>query len=111
MNFIIEILLLSVAVFVVARLLPGVQLKSFGTGVIVAIVFSVLDFLCFKILVFLSLPLVGITFGLFIFVINAFLLWLTDMFVSGFKIRNFFITIVAAFLISAANVIMRAIFL
>ncbi len=109
MNMIIEILVLSVAVFLVAKLLPGVHLKSFGTGIVVAIVFSILDFLCFKLLVLLSLPIVGLTFGLFIFVINAFILWLTDKFISGFKIDSFLTTIIAAFLISLANLVMRAV--
>lgn len=110
MSTILNILLLSLAVYVVARVLPGIRLKNFGTAIIVAIVYSVINFLLFKILVFLTLPATILTFGLFIFVINAFLLWLTDKFLDDFKIDGFFTTLIAAFLITVINNVLRWIF-
>lgn len=105
-----DVLLLSVAVFVVAKFMPGITSKGFGTAVMVAIVYSLLNFLLFQILFFLSLPAVLFSFGLFIFIINAILLWLTDKLIDNFKIAGFGVTIVAAFLITLLHWMLRGIF-
>ncbi len=52
LNVVINIILLSIAIFVVAQFLPGVRLKSFGTGIKVAVVYSIIHLLLFKILAF-----------------------------------------------------------
>ncbi len=100
MSIIINIFFLSVAVFVVAQLLKGIQLKSFGTAIVVALVYAFLSWLFGGILTFLSLPMMIITFGLFKFVINAVLLWLTDLLIADFKIRGIGTLLVAAILIT-----------
>jgi putative membrane protein len=105
-----NILLLSVAVFVVAQILPGVRIKGFGTAVVVAVVYSVINFLLYRILVFLSFPLMIVSLGLFAIIINAFLLWLTDLLIEDFEIRGFGTTIIASILISLSNMVLRWIF-
>ncbi len=105
-----NVLILSVAVFIVARLLPGIHLKGFGTAVVVALVYSVVNFLLYRILVFLALPFMILTFGLFGIVINAFLLWLTDQLIEDFKIDGCMTTIVASVLISLANMLLQWLF-
>ena len=105
-----NILLLSVAVFLVAELTPGIRLKNFGTAIIVAIVYSLINFLIGWLLVFLSLPFMIITFGLFIFIINGFLLLITDKMMEDFEIDGIGTTFLAAFLITIVNSILRWIF-
>lgn len=48
-----------------------------------------------------------LTFGLFYFVINAFLLWLTDKLISGFEVKGLFNTLIAAFLISLIDALLH----
>lgn len=105
-----RILLLSVAIFVVAQLMPGIRLKNFGTAVVVAVVYSVVNFLLYKILVFLSLPLIFISLGLFVIIINAFLLWLTDKLIENFEIKGIGTTILASIFISLINLLLQWIF-
>ena len=105
-----NILLLSVAVFVAAHVVPGIRVKGFGTAVAVAVVYRVISFLLFWILVFLSFPFVLVTFGLFIFVINAFLLWLTSRVLDNFNVDGFGSALLGSLLISLCSVILRAIF-
>ena len=107
MTFIINILLLSVAVFIVAQLLPKIYLKSYGTAVIVALVYSLFSFLFGWIFMLLTLPLMIFTLGLFKFVINAFLLWLTDQLISDFEIRGFGTLLLGAFLITVIDYILK----
>ena len=105
-----NILLLSVAVFLVAELMPGIRLKNFGTAIIVAIVYSLVNMLIGWLLVLLSLPFMIITFGLFIFIINGFLLLITDKMMKDFEIDSIGTTFLAAFLITIVDSILRWVF-
>lgn len=100
---IVNLLILSVAVFLVAKILPGIRVKNFITAVIVAVVYSVINFLVGWLLVLVSLPFIVLTFGLFKLVINAFLLWITDKLIEDFEIKDFLTTIVAALLITLVD--------
>ena len=110
MHTVWNILLLSVVVFAVSKMLPKIHIKSFGTAVIVAIVYSIINFLLGWLLVILSLPAIIVTFGLFTFVVNAFLLWITDKLINDFEIEDFLTTIIAAFLITVFNALLNWIF-
>jgi len=110
MHIIWSILLLSVAVFAVAQLLPQIRIKSFGTAITVAIVYGLLSYFFGWLLMFLTLPLMFLTLGLFKFVINAFLLWLTDKFIEDFEIETLGMTLIAAFLITIFDSLLHWIF-
>ena len=107
---IVNILVLSVAVFLVSNFLPGIRIKNFITAVIVAIVYSLISLLTGWLLVVLTLPFIIVTFGLFKLVINAFLLWLTDKLIEDFEIQNFFTTFIAAVLITLVDSSIKWIF-
>jgi len=109
MGIIINIFLLSIVVFVVAQLLPKIYLKSYGTAVVVALVYSLLSFLFGWLFTLLALPFIILTLGLFKFVINAFLLWLTDQFIGDFRIDGFGTLLIAAVLITIFDWILRMI--
>lgn len=88
MRMFIALLLNALVIFVVARVVPGVRIRGFGTAIAVALVYSVLAVFLKWLLVLLSLPLVIVTFGLFLFVINGVLLWMTDKLVDGLHIKD-----------------------
>jgi len=94
----------------VSNFLPGIRIENYGTAVIVAVVYSIINLLLGWVLVFLSLPLILITFGLFNFVINAFMLWITDKMIDGFEIQGAGTTLMASFLISVTYSVLRFIF-
>ena len=110
MTIIFNILILSVAVFLVARFLPGIRIKNFMTAVMVAVVYSLINFLAGWLLVALTLPLVIVTFGLFKLVINAGLLWITDKLIEDFEIKNFLTTFIAALCITVIDAVIRWVF-
>ena len=85
-HHLVHILVTALAVLLTAKVVPGVRVRSFGGAFVFALVLAVLSKLLFKLLVVLSLPLVFLTFGLFVFVINAFLYWLADKFVDGVEV-------------------------
>ncbi|MFT5366527.1 MAG: putative membrane protein [Candidatus Latescibacterota bacterium] len=97
----------SLSVFLVAIFLPSVRVRSFGSAVTVAVVYGVLKFFLHWVLVLVSLPFIIITLGLFLIVINAFLLWLTDKLIDGFEIDSVGSTLVASVLISVLDIVLR----
>jgi putative membrane protein len=104
---VVNILILSVAVFIVSKILPGIRIKSFITAIIVAVVYSIINFFLGWLLVVLAFPFIIITFGLFKFVINAFLLWITDKLLEDFEIKGVFTTLLAAFLITLVDSVIK----
>jgi putative membrane protein len=44
MNILLHLAVLTLTVLALARLLPGVHIRSMGSAIVVAIVFSLLDF-------------------------------------------------------------------
>jgi len=110
MSTLANILILSVAVFLVANVIPGIRMKNYVTAVIVAVVYSVINFLFGWLLILLSLPFMIITFGFFKLVINAVLLWATDKLIEDFKIKDFFTTFIAALCITLVDSLIKWVF-
>ena len=103
----LDLLLFSLAVLVVSRLMPSIYIKNFLTAIVVAVVYSIINFLTGWFFFLLTLPFIIITFGLFKFVINAILLWITDKLIEDFKIDGFGSTLIAAFLITVIDSLLK----
>lgn len=82
-------LLNSISVYATASLLDGVEIKNFWSAVFVAALLAIVNVFIKPILIILSLPITILTFGLFVWVINALLILLVDKMVTGFKVRSF----------------------
>ena len=102
MNFIIKLLISSIAVVITAYFLDGVtigdnqfyhngppELNKFTTAVLVAIVLAFLNTIVKPILTILSLPITFFTLGLFLLVINGLIILFADKLVVGFKVDGF----------------------
>lgn len=96
-----NIIITTLVLLVVSYLLPGFQINSLVTALVVAVVLGILNTFVKPILVFLTLPINLVTFGLFILVINAFLLVLTSKIIAGFAISSFGTAFWASVLIAA----------
>lgn len=108
-RIILTILLNAFIVFAVARLTPGVRIKGYGAAVTTAVVYGVLTWLLKWVLVAMTFPLVLVSFGLFLLVINGFLLWVTDKLVDGIEIDGFGPLAVATIGITAGGFLVHAI--
>lgn len=100
MKSIFKIILTTIAVLVVAKILPGVSVDGLATSLIVAIVLALLRFIVKPILIILTLPITLITFGLFLLVINAILILLADYFITGFVVNGIWVAILFSILLS-----------
>ena len=100
MNFLLRIVITAVVAFALSYILPGIHIDTFWTALKVALVLAVLNFLLKPILVILTLPITIITFGLFLFILNAIIVWFVGHLVSGFYIYNFFWALLFSLLLS-----------
>ena len=110
MDLILHILILAGVIFFVAESMKGVHIEGYGTAIIVAVVYSVINFFLGTALAILTLPLVFITVGLFKIVINAFLLWITDQMIDDFEIEDFGTTFIFAIVITIADTALSFVF-
>ncbi len=81
-------------------LLSAVQIGSFGTALVVALVLGLLNVFIRPVLVVLTLPINLLTLGLFTLVINGLLFWVTSRLVDGFTVASFGWAIVGALVYS-----------
>ena len=77
MSLILYFLVIAAAMLGLSRLLPGFQVDGWGPAIIAAIVLALVTAIVKPILFVLTLPFSILTLGLFLFVLNAMMLWLT----------------------------------
>jgi putative membrane protein len=83
-RLIIRLVINAIALWVAAYLVPGIGLTDNAGGlVIVALVFGLVNAFIRPIVAVLSCPFYVLTLGLFTFIVNAFMLWLTAQFSGG----------------------------
>lgn len=86
-----------------ASFLNGFYVADWTAAVLAAVVLSLLNGLVRPIVALFSLPLTFLTFGLFYFVINGLMIWLTSYFVSGLTVRSFGQAILVSLILSIVN--------
>jgi len=103
MKLILKILLSALAVLGLSYLLEGVTVTSFRAAVYVAIVLGLLRAIVRPILVVLTLPITVLTLGLFLFVINAIIIFMASNMISGFNVDGIFTAIIFSLLLSVSQ--------
>lgn len=98
-----RLLINALAFLLVAEIVPGITVAGFYTALILAFFWGVIGFTIRPILLLLTLPINFLTFGLFTFVVNGFLLWFLSTFMQGFAIDGFSSAFIGAAVISLAS--------
>lgn len=96
--FIVALALLASAAYV-----PGLDVSGFYIALIVAIILGLLNLTIRPILLFLTLPINILTFGLFSLVINALLFWFVSTFVEGFVVAGFLSALIGSVIVAVAS--------
>ncbi len=109
MTLLLVWLLNAVALLVVAYLLPGITVASFGSALIAALVLGLLNSLVKPVLVLLTLPITVVTLGLFLVVLNALLFWFAGSILKGFQVNGFWWAVIGALLYSLISGLLSAI--
>lgn len=107
MHLLINWLLSALALWLVAQIIPGIQVRSYGTALLATVVIAVVDVVIGLPLKFLTFPLIFLTLGLFRLIVNAFLLKLASLFVPGFSVDGFIPAFLGSIVLTALSYILR----
>lgn len=103
-RILIKLIVNTLGVFITAWLLgSAVEVSGIGIAVLVALVLAVFNATLKPLLIFLTLPATLITFGLFLFVINALIIMAADYMIAGFTVANFWWALLFSLVLSFIN--------
>lgn len=93
--------------YISTLLFPSILYNSVFDLVIAGSVLWIINLCVRPIILLISLPVNLLTFGLFSFIINTWMLLLTDTLLLGFKIPNFTTALLASIIISLGNLLFK----
>ena len=111
MRFLIRLLINAAALWIATQIVPGVEHSGPWTSLLlVALVFGILNAIVRPLLKLLTCPLIVLTLGLFTFVINALMLWLTSAVSEslgiGFHVTGFGPAFLGALVVTVVSVLL-----
>jgi putative membrane protein len=112
MQFIIRLLATAAALWVAVEIVPGLTYTGDWVGLLgVAVVFGLVNAIIRPILAMLTCPLVLLTLGLFVFVLNALMLWLTSVIAESlglnFQVDGFLAAFVGALIVGVVSTVLN----
>ena len=108
MYLILHWLLSAVSLMIVAHIVPGFTVRSFGSALLAAIVIGLVNATVGILLKILTFPLTLLTFGLFLLVINALMLQLASSILEGFHVSGFWPAFFGAIVLAIVNALLRS---
>lgn len=106
-HILVSWLLSALALWLMAQMVPGIELRGFGDAMLATIVIAVVNAIIGPIVHFVSFPLIVLTLGLFLLIVNAMLLKLASLLTPGFKIRGFFSAVIGSLVLTILTWILR----
>jgi putative membrane protein len=97
----------TVALLIVAWLVPGFHIRSLGSALIAVIVIGLLNATLGLLLKIVTFPLAILTLGIFFLVINAFVLRLASAVVPGFVVSSFGAAFIGAAVLALLHMLIR----
>jgi putative membrane protein len=106
-HWIVNWLVAALALWIMAQIIPGIQIREFKTALIAAVVLAVIDVTIGPVLRFIAFPLTLLTLGLFAFVLKAVFLKLAAVFTPGFRIEGFLNAVLGALVLTVLDIVLR----
>jgi putative membrane protein len=95
-EFLFRLLIGAAGLWLASRIVPGVEIRGWGTLLAAALLLGVVNALVRPVLVILTLPLTILTLGLFLLVVNAAMIGLVSLFLKNFHVAGFWPAVLAA---------------
>ena len=99
-GFVLRVAIVALGLWLATQILPGLYFQSAGTLLAAALLLGVVNAIVRPVAVVLTLPLTLLTLGLFLLVINAAMLGLVALLLSGFQISGFWTAVGASLIVS-----------
>ena len=109
MKIILHWILISIAVLLTSRIIPGIAVDPVWTAFIVGACLALFNTFIKPIIKILTLPINLLTLGLFSLFINGALFWYLHTFIKGFSVSTFTAAFFGAILISIINWVLNKI--
>jgi putative membrane protein len=109
-KFIQSWLINTLAVLAAVYIVPGIRFRddNLWTPLVTSLVFGILNAFMRPVLMFLALPLLIVTLGLFTLVVNAFLLYFVSLLLHRyFEIDSFWSAFLGALVISVVSILLN----
>lgn len=98
-----NLLITTISIFAVSYILSGIEVDTFLTALIVAVVMAVLNVTLKPFLILITFPITILTFGLFLLVVNVLVLYAAEALIDGFHIAGFWWALLFSLLVSFVN--------
>lgn len=105
--WILHWLLSGVALLIVANVLPGIQVESFGSALIAALVIGFVSATVGLVLKIMLFPFIILTLGIAWFLINGLMLKLASEFVPGFRVNGCMPAVLGSILLSVVDFLLN----
>jgi len=110
MGFLVHILVSAALLFVLGRLVSGIEVRDPKAALFGALALGVANALIRPLLVLLTLPITIVTLGLFMFVVNALMLMLAAALVNGFEVKGFKSALWGSVVLGVMNILVGMVF-
>jgi putative membrane protein len=106
----VHLVITAALLLLVAHLVSGVEVDDWGAALIGAIVLGLVNAFVRPVMVLLTLPITVLTFGLFLLVVNAFVLQLVAAFTPGVRVEGFGAALLGSLLLTLLNIAVAMVF-
>ncbi len=99
-SFLTRLLVTALGLWAAAAIVPGFEIHGFGTLLLAALLFGLVNAIVRPVMVILTLPLTILTLGLFLLVVNGAMLGLVAWMLKDFQISGLFPAILGSLVMS-----------
>ncbi|HTJ15647.1 MAG TPA: phage holin family protein [Steroidobacteraceae bacterium] len=99
-GFVLRVAIVALGLWLATQILPGLYFASAGSLLAAALLLGIVNAVVRPIAVVLTLPITLLSLGLFLLVINAAMLGLVALLLSGFQISGFWTAVGASLIVS-----------
>lgn len=96
----------AVVLLVVSRFVSGFNITSFASAMFAVVIIGIINATLGLFLKVMTFPLSFLTLGLFVFVIDAFVLWFSSKLVPGFSVVGFKPAFIAALILAIIQMLL-----
>jgi putative membrane protein len=107
-HLVLNWLVSALALWLVARIIPGIEVRNFGSALVATIVIAVVNVTLGPVLKFFGFVFIILTLGLFLLIINAFLLKVASVFTPGFRVHGFLAAFLGSIVLTVLTHVLRA---
>lgn len=106
MRWLLHWIVNAVVLLVVSHFVSGFQINGFASAMFAVIIIGIVNATLGLFLKFVTFPLSILTLGLFVFVIDAIVLWFSSKFVPGFSVTGFRPAFIAALILALIQMLL-----